>query len=181
MKNTTRAGFEYYLEMHKKPLTIIVVAAFVVLLVLGLIGANARMSRMPSLAEGNLPLGDAIRTGQAPAPAYTDEVKAKLSASLPFSMLVSYTDKGFEPTIVTVKAGERVRFSNNSSAGLWVAATGSGISIYPRTGESCGSSDLDSCKPFSPQDFWEFTFEKAGEWHVTNNLNKEMTLIVRVQ
>jgi plastocyanin len=125
-------------------------------------------------------LAQSIRKGTAPLPEFTDETKAKLERSKGFQYLVSYTDNGFEPSSLVMSRGESVRFTNNSSMNLWIAADGSGVQIYPRTKEVCGSSDLDSCKPFMPQDFWEFTFEKAGTWGIVNNLDKSKngTIIV---
>lgn len=122
-----------------------------------------------------------IRLGQAPIPEFTDETKAKLEKSTGFQHLISYTDHGFEPSRLTSKRGETVRFTNNSSYDLWVAADGRSVQIYPRSKSTCGSSDLDSCESFSPQDFWEFTFDVAGEWHIINNLDKTKGAIVRVE
>ena len=123
------------------------------------------LSGMPTVA-------DMIREGKAPIPEYTEETAAKLAKSKGFSALVSYTDNGFEPKTVTIKKGEAIRFTNNSSHDVWIAAGGTNVQIYPRTEDVCGSSNLDSCEPFAPQDFWEFSFEVPGEWHVVNNLDK---------
>ena len=94
---------------------------------------------------------------------------------------VSYTDNGFEPANVTITQGQTVRFTNNSSHDVWIAADGINAQIYPRTREVCGSSDLDSCAPFAPQDFWEFTFNVKGEWHVVNNVDKTKGGVVIVK
>ena len=125
-------------------------------------------------------LAEAIRTGEAPRPEYTAEVAAKVAMSTKVSALISYTDNGFEPTTLRISSGEAVRFTNNSSGDLWVA-TADGATVYPRTHESCGSSDLDSCVPLAPMDFWEFTFEARGEWRVVNNLDKSKGLTVIVE
>lgn len=50
----------------------------------------------------------------APTPTTADAVDAQKG----FDYLVSYTDRGFEPKELTVKKGEAVRFTNNSSAAL---------------------------------------------------------------
>lgn len=126
-------------------------------------------------------LSESIREGKVPLPEFTDETKAKLDASKGFQHLVSYTDGGFEPRALAMSRGESVRFTNNSSMNLWIAADGSEVQIYPRTKEVCGSSDLDSCEPFMPQDFWEFTFENAGTWGIVNNLDKAKSGIIIVE
>lgn len=137
----------------------------------------------PALKSGEpeVPLAEQIRTGEAAPPAMTDATKAKLATSHGFQALVSYTDNGFEPTRVSIKQGETVRFTNNSSHDVWIASDGTNVQIYPRTKAVCGSSDLDSCAPFPPMDFWEFTFNTSGEWHVVNNLDKAKGGVVMIE
>ena len=126
-------------------------------------------------------LADEIRTGTAPIPALTADVKTKLAAGHGFQALVSYTDGGFESARVTIKIGQTVRFTNNSSRNVWIAADGTNMPIYPKTMSVCGSSDLDSCGAIAPMDFFEFTFAVKGEWDVVNNLDKSKRLVVTVQ
>lgn len=155
-----------------------IAAILVVLVSLYAIGAykNARLSQ----EEASANLGEAILMGAVPPPEYTKELAEKISISTGLAALVLYTDRGFEPSEVRISAGEAVRFTNSSSGGLWVAAA-EGTTVYPRTHESCGSSDLDSCEPLSPMDFWEFIFQERGEWVVTNNLDKSKTVRVVVE
>lgn len=129
----------------------------------------------------SMPITEAIRKGLAPIPDYTEKMAGKVASSTGFQVLVSYTEKGFEPYAVTIKKGEAIRFTNNSATDLWVAADGRQSVIYPRTKVMCGSSDLDSCEPLPPRDFWEFSFNEAGKWDVTNNLNKTHVLTVTVE
>lgn len=155
-------------SMFRVPLVTLGVMLVVLLVILYMIPEP--QERIEQQSRGNL--GEDIRTGLAPMPEFTDETQAKLEMSSGFQHLVSYTNGGFEPAELTVKRGETVRFTNNSSSDLWIAADGTSVQIYPRSKSNCSSSDLDSCNPFSPQDFWEFTFDLAGEWHVINNLDK---------
>lgn len=127
----------------------------------------------------NVPLGEKIRLGVVPPPPMSTSTRERLAESKGFQHLESYTDTGFEPAHLEIQRGQTVRFANNSSSGLWVAAGGA-IKIYPKTGNMCGSSDLDSCTIIPPQDFWEFTFEKAGRWQVLNNLDKTKEVIIDV-
>ena len=109
------------------------------------------------------------------------EVVEMLAKSRGFEALVSYTDRGFEPENVVINAGESIRFTNNSSHELWVAAAPqTGQSPYPGMSD-CGGSSLDTCKVLEPRDFWEFTFTESGTWTFQNNLEKEETGSVRVQ
>lgn len=119
----------------------------------------------PSIAEN-------VRKGIAPIPMFTEATQSKLEKGPVFHALVSYVDTHFEPAVVTIQKGQTVRFTNNASSDVWIAAHGANVEIYPRTNAVCGSSDLDSCEAFAPQDFWQFTFDTAGEWEVINNLDK---------
>ncbi len=113
-------------------------------------------------------------------PPFTPEVQAQLAASKGFAVLVSYTDAGFRPAQVSVKKGEAVRFTNNSSGELWIAAEGTPDQpVYPGT-STCGGTALDTCKVLKPKEFWEFTFEQSGTWMLVNNLDKNKTGEVRV-
>lgn len=101
-------------------------------------------------------------------PPYTEETAQLLAASTGFQYLVSYTGSGFEPADLRIKKGETVRFTNNSSGSMWIAARGSDTArIYPGAGE-CGQSAFDMCKSVGSGEFWEFTFDKAGEWGFRN-------------
>lgn len=126
-------------------------------------------------------VGEQIRTGKAPIPEFTDETKAMIEKHSIFQALASYTDTGFEPTTIAIKRGDTVRFTNNSSHAIWIASSGSDTKIYPRTIQTCGSSDLDSCSPFPPMDFWQFRFDVAGTWEVVNNLDKSKGVMVHVE
>lgn len=126
-------------------------------------------------------LSHSLRAGEVPIPVFSTSTRIKLEKSGGFQALLSYTDQGFEPLEVTIHTGDTVRFMNSSSNDVWIAAGGSALQAYPRTRDVCGSSDLDSCGPFAPQDFWEFTFEQAGEWEVLNNLDKKKKGTIKVQ
>ena len=114
-------------------------------------------------------------------PPYTAEVQARLQKSRGFEVLISYTNRGFEPSAVSLNAGESVRFTNNSSHDLWVASEGTAETpVYPGKSE-CGSSAFDTCRALKPHEFWEFTFTEVGTWLFRNNLDKEAKGTVRVE
>ena len=135
--------------------------------------------------------GERIRQGTLPPPSLSTSTALKLQKSHGFQALVSYTDRGFEPQTVTIKTGQTVRFSNNSSHKLWVGATSTPSSAsgqathatYPaESTDLCGASSLDSCfPPFEPQDFWEVTLTKTGDWTYANLVQGNETGVVRVR
>ena len=109
------------------------------------------------------------------------EVVEQLQKSRGFEALISYTDNGFEPTQVSIKQGQSVRFTNNSSHKLWIAAEAEvGTPSYPGVSE-CGGSAFDSCRALKHRDFWEFTFGEEGTWLFKNNLDKNKTGTVMVE
>lgn len=115
-------------------------------------------------------------------PPFTPAVQAQLAASKGFQLLVTYTNRGFEPAETTLKKGETVRFTNNSSENLWVASTGVGGRVYPADSQAeCGQSALDSCRIIKHGEFWEFTFDVVGTWSYQNNVDVKMRGLIEVK
>jgi plastocyanin len=150
---------------------IVLVALLVVVAITAIVSLSLPFSPQPSAA---------IPSRQVPP--LTPEMQAVLAKSHGFQALVSYTDRGFEPSTITIKKGETVRFTNNSSGDLlWVASTGTmSGKVYPADSAACGQSAFDVCQSLKPHEFWEFTFTAAGTWSYQNNLDPSQTGIVRV-
>lgn len=126
-----------------------------------------------------------LNSNQAPhiqPPPFTGEISMALETSKGFQVLVSYTDRGFEPSTALVKKGETVRFTNNSSDDLWVSAIGATSGkIYPSGGgDECGQSAFDSCRTIGRGEFWEFTFDLSGAWSYQNNADTDQVGVVVV-
>lgn len=171
--------FEYRIYMIRKQLVILALLLGFVAVVWYFTKPGGVM--LQSAQDSGKSLATQIREGTVPMPVFSSSTQMKLEKSDGFQHLVSYTDGGFEPAHLTMKRGEVVRFTNNSSSDLWIGPDGSNVQIYPKSGATCGSSALDSCEPFTPQDFWEFTFDAAGEWHVVNNLDKSKGAVIIVK
>ena len=107
-----------------------------------------------------------------PQPAASSSVTTNALKGHTFQLLISYVDLGFEPHSAKIHAGDTVRFVNNSTRDLWVAANGITGKIYPGIQDGCGSSALDSCRSLAPGAYWEFTFTEKGTWSFVNNLDK---------
>ena len=151
-------------------LVFLVAAMFVAYLVFVLLSAPAQIERS----------GGAGARDFVPGPP-SAEIVAQLEKSRGFEVLVSYTDGGFEPDEAVIERGQSIRFTNNSSGVLWVAAAGDDESPrYPGLGD-CGASLFDTCTALAPNEFWEFTFEEIGTWAFQNNVDKGKTGIVRVE
>lgn len=90
---------------------------------------------------------------------------------------IIYTDAGFSPSAITVKAGDTVNFVNNSSGTFWPAsAVHPTHSAYPGSSISkCATSTesgiFDACKPLSVGSSWTFQFNQKGSWNYHDHLH----------
>ena len=76
-------------------------------------------------------------------------------------LTVTFTDKGFSPTTLTIKKGQTVTFVNNSSDKMMVASNPfPSSSDYPAFKEQTGAAVGAS---------WSFTFDKTGVWFYHNH------------
>lgn len=85
--------------------------------------------------------------------------------------VIIYTDAGYSPSPLKIKAGETVVFKNESSRAMWPAsAMHPTHKDYPTTG-GCIGSTFDACKGVQPGESWLFQFDIAGDWNYHNHLN----------
>lgn len=85
---------------------------------------------------------------------------------------VTYTDQGFVPTELTVKQGEVVTFTNQSSEPMWVASNPHPIhTLYPGFDEKASVPQGGS---------YSFTFDKVGTHPYHNHFHpgNQGTIIV---
>lgn len=95
--------------------------------------------------------------------------------------IVTYTDSGFSPGILSVKKGDTVTFKNNASDDMWVASNPHPLhNGYPTTG-GCVSSTFDACHNIAPGSSFSFKFDIAGTWGYHNHLNSSEGGTVVVQ
>jgi plastocyanin len=123
-------------------------------------------------ANQSVPAGESDAT-----PPVGDTVMADVAA------VVTYTNDGFDPSVVSVENGEAVRFVNNSTRDMWVASANHPThTVYPeKTGNDCLGSSFDACEGVPSGDSWEFTFKSAGDWGYHDHLRSNMTGVVTVQ
>lgn len=76
---------------------------------------------------------------------------------------VSYTAEGFQPNTITIKAGQSVTWTNNSSDDVWIASN-----PHPTHTDYPG---FDELKGMSNGEGYSFTFTKVGKWGYHNHLN----------
>jgi plastocyanin len=111
----------------------------------------------------------------SPSQTYTPPVQQTSQSTSPSPIeaqnIVTYTDSGFSPSILSVKKGSTVTFKNTASDDMRVASNPHPIhNGYPTMG-GCVSSTFDSCKNISPGQSWSFKFDIVGTWGYHNHLN----------
>lgn len=91
--------------------------------------------------------------------------------------IITFTDKGYTPTPVTVKVGDMVTFKNESSVDFWPAsAMHPTHTVYPgsdikKCGTAAESSIFDACRGIKPGAEWSFTFTQVGTWNYHDHLS----------
>lgn len=85
---------------------------------------------------------------------------------------IKYTDTGFEPSVLSIRQGDVIKFRNDSEFGMWVASNPHpSHSDYPEFDER--TSVGQSIEYF-------FTFNRVGTWgyHNHNNPNHQAVIVV---
>lgn len=82
-------------------------------------------------------------------------------------VVVTYSDSGFSPNSVTVKAGTTVTFTNGSSGNMWVASA-----VHPTHQLLPG---FDQLKSVSKGGTYDYTFVKIGTWKYHNHMSPSDT------
>lgn len=124
------------------------------------------------------------QTATAPtdtAPASDDQqatVSGQPNNAAPAVTTVTFTDTGFSPASVTLKAGESVTFINDTDKPMWVASAqhpthtvydGTNLSEHCASGHS-GEQPFDQCSSAGKGGTYTFTFTKPGEWKYHNHM-----------
>lgn len=97
------------------------------------------------------------------------------------------TTNGFEPSSLTVQAGETVTWTNKDSQSHWPAsAVHPTHTLYPGSGiEKCGTAEesmtFDACNPVAAGGQYSFTFTEQGTWKYHDHLNPAKTGTIVVE
>ncbi len=83
--------------------------------------------------------------------------------AVPEIKTVSYTDSGFNPSSVSIKRGETVKFRNDSSGGMQVASN-----VHPVHSDYSG---FDAGRAYGQGETYSFTFDRTGSWNYHNHVN----------
>lgn len=160
----------------------IVIAVIVVVAALGWFAFAAMPASAPTLSETEQ-TADTAAEGAATSPAAGGD--ADESATI----IVSYSDAGFYPKEVNVRLGDTVRFVNQSTHDMWVAADEhpthteyDGTSTREHcAGGTATNGTFDQCSKAANGASYEYTFMKAGTHEYHNHSSAADTGTVTVQ
>lgn len=88
--------------------------------------------------------------------------------------LVTYTDAGFSPKILTIKKGDTVFFWNKGSSYLWVSSNEAACS-----GDRTGL--FDTCGDIAAGNGWTYTFSETGTYTYKDHYRTGLTGTIIVQ
>lgn len=77
-------------------------------------------------------------------------------------VIINYTDAGFSPKDVTIKVGQSVKFTNNSTRDFWPASND-----HP---SHLKYSEFDPKERVASGESYTFKFEKVGVWAYHNHI-----------
>ena len=84
---------------------------------------------------------------------------------------IEITASDFNPSTLTINAGETVTWINKGSSQAWPAsAVHPTHKSYPETG-GCIGSKFDACKRLKQGEAYSFTFNQKGAWKYHDHLN----------
>lgn len=89
----------------------------------------------------------------------------------PTAKIITYTDSGFSPSPLAVKAGETVLYKNESSRSFWPASASHPTHAVYLVYGGCINSIFDACKAYDPGESWSFTFTVKGTWGYHDHIN----------
>lgn len=101
----------------------------------------------------------------------------------PMSATVTYTNGGFSPSQVTIKAGGTVTFVDKSTVGMYVASNPHPVhNAYDGTTRSqhCAAGATPSFDQCVKGTTYSFMFQKVGTWGYHNHVNADDGGVVTV-
>lgn len=88
-------------------------------------------------------------------------------------IVIKITNKGFDPSEIKVKKGQRVVWVNETEDYVWPASDSHpSHDIYP---------EFDPKEPFVKGEIWDFTFDRVGDWGYHDHIRSSSRGIVHVE
>ncbi len=115
----------------------------------------------------------ATTTPVKPAVAPAKKVVAPVYTTNAKYTVVNYTNSGFVPATLSIKAGQSVRFVNMTQGAMMVASN-----PHP---EHSDYPEFEQGKTVGYKGIYDFTFVRVGTWGYHNHLNPSKTAVIVVQ
>lgn len=128
-------------------------------------GAAVYIMRGGLPEAANTPAADTSPSGPASPPAEGTESQEGAETALPAAaeeVVIRYTDAGYAPRTVTIKAGAKVTFMNESSMPMWPASA-----VHPT---HLILPEFDAKTGIALKGSYSFVFEKPGSWKFHDHL-----------
>jgi len=159
--------------MSKRSIWILILVLLIIGLII-LLNNGVSDSTVPS--QDNL--GNAVENGgvssAVPVPGSSGVQETEVISA---ADVVTYTNGGFNPSIIEVRKGESVIWINESSRNMWVASAihpthkaYDGTSLREHCNDA-GVTPFDACRSISPGAEWSFNFDRSGEWGYHDHVN----------
>lgn len=136
-------------------------------------------SALGTESQGSLPEGlGENEDDPASSPVVGDNPDSVVS-----NTMVTYTQSGFSPAVLTISKGDTVTFVNENGPALWVASANHPThTIYPKKSErDCLGSSFDQCEAIEAGNEWSFSFSEIGEWGYHNHLRPSHQGVIVVE
>ena len=93
---------------------------------------------------------------------------------------VEITSQGFSPNILTVNAGDTVKWTNKDTSEHWPASAKHPVhNDYPEPG-GCIGSKFDACRDLGQGETFTFTFKIKGKWWYQDYLHHSIVGLIIV-
>ena len=93
---------------------------------------------------------------------FTTYIHLSVSTATHEPIIVTLTEEGYEPQNLTIPKGTVVIFTTTRDSHHWPASDlHPSHSIYP---------EFDPLEPIPPEESWQFTFDRTGNWDFHDHL-----------
>lgn len=95
--------------------------------------------------------------------------------------VVTYTDAGFDPKVITIVQGETVTFEDKSAHGMQIFSDDITHGATTTIPENCDGSVFAECELAAYGASWSYTFSEPGSYNYHNNADPTRTGTVVVK
>lgn len=123
---------------------------------------------------------EAVSPQAQATPTPSPEAERQEPTNTPKTVIINMTDTGLNPSEITINAGDRIEFINQSLRPAWPAsAVHPTHQAYPGSDiKKCGTDEsnsiFDACRGLQKGESFSFTFKEKGTWFFHDHLNSSL-------